>query len=157
VKTVAICALGITLMALAVRERPDSADDFRSFHRAAHLVRSHQNVSSHPSFYPDKQADGVFLPYIRIPSYAATLQPLASLPYNTARSNWLIATALALLGCIWLFQGRRDRLAIALAFSFPLAYTFVLGQDIAFVRLIALAAAYLFSNSANSASAFWPP
>ena len=133
-------------MALAIRERPESADDFRSFYRAAHLVQSHENVFSHPSFYPDKQADGVFLPYIRIPSYAAALQPLASLPYTTARGLWLIATAIAMLASVWLFPGRRNRLAIALSFSFPLAYTFVLGQDIAFVLLIALAAAYLFSK-----------
>ena len=145
-KTTAICALGITLMALAIRERPDSADDFRSFYRAAHLIQSHESVFAHPSFCPDKHADGVFLPYIRIPSYAAALRPLASLPYTTARSIWLIATAIAMLGCVRLFPGRRDRLAIALAFSFPLAYTFVLGQDIAFVLLITLAAAYIFSK-----------
>jgi hypothetical protein len=139
-------------MTLAVWQRPDSADDFRSFYRAASLTQTHESVFAHPSFYPDKQANDVFLPYIRIPSYALMLRPLASLPYRIARPVWIAASIFAFLGCIWLFPGRRDHFALALAFSLPVAYAFVLAQDISFILLLALAAAYLFDRQREFAA-----
>jgi len=90
--------------------------------------------------------EGWYLPYNRIPTYAAALRPLASLPYRAARRIWIAATVLAFLGCVWLSPLRRDHLAIALAFSFPVMITFSLGQDIGFVVLIVLAAARVYET-----------
>jgi len=140
-KTFAACVIGTALMVPAAWQRPDNTDDFRSFYRAARLMSAHRSVYAQPVEPPDGNGGGGFLPYLRIPSYAAVLRPLAALPYASARRLWIGAGILALLGCVWLFPGPRDGLAVALAFSFPVAYTFVLGQDIAFVVLIALLAA----------------
>jgi hypothetical protein len=138
--------VGIALMAVAANLKRGDGDDFRQFYRAATLAQTHQSVFAHPSFSPDKNADGGYLPYNRIPSYAAALRPLASLPYPAARRVWIGLTVLAFLGCIWLSPLRRDHLAIALAFSFPVAFTFALGQDIGFVVLIVLATARIYSS-----------
>lgn len=145
-RTCAICALGIALMAVAVGYRMGGEDDFRQFYRAATLAQAHESVFAHPSFFPDSKTEGGYLPFNRIPSYAAALRPLASLPYRVARRVWITASVLAFLGCVWLSPVRRDHFAIALAFSFPVAFTFGLGQDIGFVVLIVLAAARVYET-----------
>jgi hypothetical protein len=138
-------------MASALWQRPDAADDFRLFYRAASLAAAHQSVFSHPSLAPDKNADGEFLPFARIPSYAEALRPIVLLPYAVARRTWIGVSILALAACVWLSPGRRG-LAIALAFSFPVAFALVLGQDIAFVLLIALAAARVYRSEREFAA-----
>ena len=138
--------LGLTLMTLAARNGPENADDFRSFYTAAGLASSHRGVYSEPSVSPGRPNEDNFLPYIRIPSYAAALTPLARLPYTTARRVWLSLQLLALAGCVWLMPVRRARLAIALAFSVPVSYALVLGQDIGLVLLIAMVAAAIASQ-----------
>jgi hypothetical protein len=132
-------------MTLAILQRPESADDFRAFYRAAEFSRDHAGVYSRPFLFPDYRADRQFLPYIRIPSYAAILQPLTSLPYPAARAVWLSASVLAFFACICLTPEHRSRFAMGMAFSLPVAYAFVLGQDIGFVLLIAIAAARVFA------------
>jgi hypothetical protein len=146
VKTILTCVAGIAFMLFAVSQRPDSVDDFRAFYRGGVLMAAHESVYSHPFAFPDKQADASFLPFIRIPSYAAALRPFAALRYPVARGSWLALSVLAFIGCVWLFPGNRDHFLLALSFSFPLAYTFVLGQDIGFILLIALLAIRLFSK-----------
>jgi hypothetical protein len=137
--------------AAAARHIPDG-DDFRQFYRAATLAGAHESVFSHPSFSPAANAEADFLPYYRIPSYALALRPLAALPYRYARMAWLGGIALAFAGCVWLWPMRRDRLALALAFSFPAAVAFRLGQDIGLLLLIALAAARIYSRNREFAA-----
>jgi hypothetical protein len=144
-RTIAVCAAGIVLMALAVGHLVSNDDDFRQFYRAATLARAHQDVYTRPSFSPDTNTEGAFLPYNRIPSYAIALAPLASLPYSTARRVWISTGILAFAACLWLFPHIRDRLALAMAFSFPVALTFALAQDIACILLITLAAARIYA------------
>jgi len=133
-------------MAVAASHRTGDADDFRQFYRAATLAQAHQSVFAHPGFSPDTNTDGAYLPFNRIPSYAEVLRPLASLPYPAARRVWIGLIALAFLGCLWLSPIRRDRFAMALAFSFPVAMSFALGQDIAFILLIVLATARIYAT-----------
>jgi hypothetical protein len=133
-------------MALALWFRPVEADDFAPFYRAAVLASSHSSVYANPSWSPEKEAEGRFLPYIRIPSYAEALRPLAKLPYAVARRVWITSLILAALGCVWLCQAERNRLAVALAYSFPLADALMIGQDICFVLLIVLAAARIYAG-----------
>ena len=137
---------------VAAWQRPDSADDFRAFYRGATLMAAHERVYSHPFAFPDKHEDRQFLPFIRIPSYAAALLPFTALPYKAARNAWIALSILACFGCVWLVPSRRDRLSLALAFSFPLAYSFVLGQDIVLVLLIALAAARIYLSQREFAA-----
>jgi hypothetical protein len=143
---------GIALMAFAVWQRPAGTDDFRAFYRAAVLASQHRNVYADPSSDPDKNSAGTFLPYIRIPSYALMLRPLATLPYAAARRVWIAAALLAFLACVWIFPDGRNRIATALAFSFPVACTLVLGQDTGFVLLIALASARIFAAGRDFAA-----
>ena len=138
-RTIMICALGITLIALAMWHRPEAADDFPPFYRGATFAAMHGNVY-------ETSREGKFLPFIRIPSYAAALRPLAALPYKIARRIWITALILAAIACIGLFPTERRPFAIALAFSFPLADALMVGQDITLVLLIVLAAARVFSG-----------
>ena len=138
-RILAACTLGLALMFVAIWHRPDGVDDFRAFYRGASLAAAHESVYAEPSSTPDKTHNG-FLPFLRLPSYAAVLEPLASQKYSAARSIWIGLEFLAVGGCIWLLPFRREGFAWALAFSFPLAYSFVLGQDIALVLLIVIAA-----------------
>ena len=108
-KTVIACASGILLMALAIWQRPDEADDFRLFYRAASLANAHESVFAHPSFSPAANAEGRYLPYYRIPSYAATLRPLAWLPYPQARRVWIAVIAAAFLACIISYWMREEK------------------------------------------------
>lgn len=145
-KTVLACAIGMSLMTLAIRNGPATEDDFRSFYTAAELASSHRSVYSQPAIAPGASSEQTFLPYIRIPSYAAALTPLSRLPYARARRVWLGLQLLALASCIWLMPGMRTRLAIALAFSVPLSYTLLLGQDIGLVLAIVMLAAAVASR-----------
>ena len=147
VRTITACAFGIILMALGLWYRPADADDFGPFYRAASLVSEAQgNVYASPSWSPEKNAPGRFLPYLRIPSYAAALKVLTVFPYAIARRIWIAALILAAFASIGLFPAARNHLAIALAFSFPLADALIVGQDIVLVLFIVLAAAALFSR-----------
>jgi hypothetical protein len=145
VKTIALCAAGITLILLAMWHRPEDADDFVPFYRAATLASAQSSVYASPSWSPKNNAEGRFLPYLRTPSWAAAFLPLTALPYATARRVWIGVLVRAVCTCVPLFPAQRNRLAIALAFSFPLADTLIVGQDIVLVLLIVLAAARIFS------------
>ena len=145
-RTAALCTLGILLIALALWHRPEGADDFGPFYRAAELASHHQNVYSNPTWSPKQSAPGRFLPYLRTPVYATVLAPFTLLPYSAARYVWIAVLIAGSLGCLWLFPSPRERLAIALTFSFPLADALMVGQDISLVLLIGLAAARIFAT-----------
>ena len=152
VKVLALCLLGVCLEGLCITQRPDDIDDFRAFYRAAQLVGTKDGVYSHPASLPNAKQQSWFLPYVRIPSWAVMIKPLTALPYRTARRVWLGLLALALGAGIALFPGPRDKLALALAFSLPVTYSMVLGQDIAFVLLIVLAAHRLAASERDFAA-----
>jgi glycosyl transferase family 87 len=151
-KKILACLPGIAVMAVAAGHFWQGPDDFRQFYRAASLARAHQSVFDRPTFSPATNSESYFLPYNRNPAYALALEPLASLPYATARRVWVVVISLAFMGCVWLFPGRRGQFAMALAFSFPVALTLYLGQDIGFTVLIALAAARVYSTDREFAA-----
>ena len=128
-------------MASVAWQRLAGEDDFRQFYRAASLAGTYESVFAHPSFSPATNTDGPYLPFNRLPSYAEVLRPLASLPYPIARWAWAVISSAAFLGCLWLLPVGRERLAISLAWSFPVAVTLALGQDIGLILLFALGAA----------------
>ena len=143
-RTKALCALGVALMALALWYRPEEADDFVPFYRAATLASARQSVYEKPSWSPRKNAEDRFLPFLRFPAYAEALVPLTALPYSVARAVWIALLILAAAASVRLSPAPRDGLALALAFSFPLANALMVGQDISLVLLIVLAAANIF-------------
>ncbi len=151
-KTVAICVLGLCAIAICLTQRPDTADDFRSFYRGARQVGTADGVYSHPTVLPDRER-GAYLPYIRIPSYALLLKPLTWLPYKTARRVWITLIVLAFAAMVPLFPSPRDRLAMALCWSMPVVYTVMLGQDIAFVIVIVLVAGRMMRSGEREFSA----
>jgi len=143
-RTLTVCTLGILLIGLGMWRRPEGADDFGPFYRAATLA-GHGSVYADATWSPAKSAPGRFLPYLRTPAYAAALKPFTLLPYAVARWIWIAVLIGAALGCVWLFPSGRERLAVALAYSFPLADALMIGQDISLVLLIMLASARMFA------------
>jgi hypothetical protein len=142
-KVVALCLLGVCLEAWCLTQRPDNIDDFRALYRAAQLVGTTDGVYSHSTLLPNTNQKRWFLPFVRTPFYALLLKPLTALPYSAARLVWLALLVLAYAALVRLFPGPRDKLALALSFSLPVTYAMMLGQDIALVLLIALAAGCL--------------
>jgi hypothetical protein len=146
VRTVTICIVGAVLIALGVWFRPEKADDFIPFYRAASLASPRGNVYADPSWSPKEDREDRFLPYLRIPAYAGMLRPFTAVPYAPARIVWIACLILAVVAGVWLFPSGRGPLAIALCFSFPLADSLIVGQDAPLVLLIVLASAAIFST-----------
>ncbi len=127
-------------MAAALATKSPSVDDFPAFYTAA----------QHPGAVYATTNSGIgghFLPWLRIPSYAWILQPFAALPYEIARAIWLVIIAAALALFVVLWRGERRPVALALCWSFPVAFGFALGQDTGFVLLIAAAAVLLWQRN----------
>ncbi len=123
-------------MVCALTTKPSSVDDFPSFYSAA----QHSDAVYSPAVV---EVAHHFLPFVRIPSYAWLLQPIAAFPYSVARVIWLLILAAALAGFALLWPGERKRNFMALCWSFPVAFGFALGQDTEFVLLIAALALFL--------------
>ena len=141
-------------MAFGMWHRPEGADDFGPFYRAATLASHHESVYANPWWSPQQSAQGRFLPYLRTPAYAAVFVPLTLLPYSAARFVWIAVLIAASVACVWLFPSERERLAIALAFCFPLVDALMVGQDISLVLLIGLAAAGIFAGGREFLAGF---
>jgi hypothetical protein len=127
-------------MGAALATKSPSVDDFPAFYTAA----------QHPGAVYATTNSGIgghFLPWLRIPSYAWILQPFAALPYDMARMIWLVTIAVALALFVLLWRGERRPVALALCWSFPVAFGFALGQDTGFVLLIAAAAILLWQRN----------
>ncbi len=131
---------GLAIMAAALATKSPTADDFPAFYTAA----------QHPGAVyaaTNSGSGGHFLPWLRIPSYAWILQPLGALPYGVARVVWLVTIAMALALFALLWRGERRPVALALCWSFPVAFGFALGQDTGFVLAIAAAAILLWQRN----------
>jgi len=137
-RKIATCLPGVLLMTAALATKPANVDDFRAFYRGAGLVHTAAGVYSNPGNSP-----ATFLPFLRIPSYAWTLRPLHSLGYQAAHTVWTGILILAFGAFLWIARERRNALALAICYSFPVAFSLALGQDIAFIILIAMAAVQL--------------
>jgi hypothetical protein len=137
-RKIALCLPGVLLMTAALATKPTNVDDFRAFYRAAGLVANAAGAYSNPGATPT-----TFLPFLRVPSYAWMLRPLHSLGYTGAHALWTAILVLAFGALLCITRERRNDLALAICCSFPAAFSLVLGQDIALVLLIAMAAARL--------------
>jgi hypothetical protein len=140
-KKAALCLPGVFLILAALSTKPASVDDFRAFYRAATAIHSTAGVYSNPGSGPAS-----FLPFLRFPSYAWMLQPFRTLTYQNAHSLWVALLIMALASFLFIARRRRTELALAICYSFPVAFSLVLGQDIAFVILIAMAVVRLYAE-----------
>jgi hypothetical protein len=144
---IAIGLPGALLILAALATKPANVDDFRAFYRAAGLVQSAAGVYADPGNTP-----ATFLPFLRLPSYAWMLRPLHALGYHNAHTVWIGILIAAFVLLPWMARERRSELALALCWSFPAAFSLVLGQDIALVALIALAAIRLHAAKREAAA-----
>jgi hypothetical protein len=145
VKSWLASALGLLVMVCAFTTKPTGVDDFPEFYSAAH----HTGAVYSPAVY---EVAHHFLPFVRIPSYAWMLQPVASFPYPVARAIWLLTLAAALVAFALLWPDNRKRNIMALCWSVPVAFGFALGQDSVFVLLIAALAVFLRMRNHNLAA-----
>src|SRR5579863_8108027 len=114
-------------MLAALLTKPAKVDDFRAFYRGAGLVHSAAGVYANPGNTP-----ATFLPFLRVPSYAWMLSPLHWLAYDRAHTAWICILILAFGAFLWTARARGNQLALATCYSFPVVFSLVLGQDIAF-------------------------
>ena len=147
-KKVATCAPGVLLMTAALLTKPGDVDDFRAFYRAAELAGSSAGVYSNPG----GNTPAAFLPFLRVPSYAWMLSPLALLGYPSAHTLWIALLVLAFGMSLWMVREQRGEIALAICYSFPAAFSLVLGQDIALVILIAMVTVRLHSANREVAA-----
>jgi len=138
---------GVLLILAALLTKPAKVDDFRAFYRGAGLVHSGAGVYSNPG-----NTAATFLPYLRVPSYAWMLNPLHLLAYHSAHTAWICILILAFGAFLWTARERGEPLALAVCYSFPVVFSLVLGQDIAFVVLIAMAAVRLHAAKREAAA-----
>jgi hypothetical protein len=133
VKFTCLCVCMLAALAFAVAPRRAEADDFYTFYDSAAIVASGQ-------IYTTTQHGGRFLPFLRIPSYAWMIRPLAALPYPAARRCWILLLVAAFAGFLFLWPARSPLLALSVTASIPVLFALQLGQDIAFILLIAAVA-----------------
>jgi hypothetical protein len=79
--------------------------------------------------------------FIRPPFYALLMSPVARLSFPSAFLLWRVLTLLAIVGFICMWPGDALVATAACAWSLPLAATFTVGQDVAFL-LVAIMAGY---------------
>lgn len=127
-------------MVAALALKPASVDDFPAFYKAA----------AHPgAIYSNEVTEtaGHFLPFVRIPSYAWILQPIAALSYPLARSFWLATMVVALAAFVFLWPENRTKIAVSLCWSVPVAFGLALAQDTVMVLLISALALLLWRRN----------
>jgi len=127
---------------------PERAGDFTEFYAAGKLAGTGQLYNLDRIQEIESRYGQIQIPFGRLPFYAVMFKPLAALPYNLARSAWLILNVIALAGfaMLWPVQ-HRDRLLISLCWCCPAALLLSMGQDTAlFLFFITLGFRLLQSN-----------
>ena len=119
--------------------------DFAAFYAGGRLAGTPQTYSANAVFAEQERAMGChedYLVFIKPPFYAILLWPLAQLRFETAMKIWHILILAALAAFLWLWPGNRLAHAAGLVWFLPVATSYNVGQDVAFV-LAAVAGAYV--------------
>jgi hypothetical protein len=146
------CLLGIAvncflkLPALPYLLRGDN--DFMCFYSAAQLAGSGELYHSEAIKRAESRLweNPKFLPYTRLPFYAALLLPLRYFSYRHAYWVWQLGSLAAILLFIYFWPApRRWMAAMACCWSAPLLDCFIMGRDLAVLMpVLALSLALLF-------------
>lgn len=118
--------------------------DFAAFYGGAKLAGTPQTYSPEAVFAAEERAMGChedYLVFIKPPFYAMLLWPLAQLPFPVAIALWRILILAALGVFLWLWPGNRLAHAAGCVWFIPVATSYNVGQDVAFV-LAAIAVAF---------------
>jgi Glycosyltransferase family 87 len=126
-------------MACILATVPDSVDDFPAFYSAAHHTSAVYSITR-------SETHRYFLPYLRIPTYAWMLQPVAAFSYKISREIWLGLLVAAMGFFVALWPADRKRILAALSCSVPVTLGLALGQDTIFVLLVAAVATFLWTR-----------
>jgi hypothetical protein len=123
--------------------------DFAAFYAGGKLAGSLEMYSPAAVFAAEESAMGCHMEnliFIRPPFYALLMRPLAQLPFLAALWTWR-ALGLAAIGIfLWLWPGDRLVAAAGCAWFLPLAANFTVGQDVALVLALVIAAYRCFKS-----------
>jgi hypothetical protein len=132
-------------------------NDFVSFYAAPRLLSAGALYS--PAKTAEEHArlgvtpDQHSMVCLRLPFYALLLKPIAMLPYRAAYLIWEVASLLAFTASAWLWRnGTGGLTAAGAAWSIPMAYALIRGQDSAFLLLIFSAGIWLLSRKRDLAA-----
>ncbi|HUK17225.1 MAG TPA: glycosyltransferase family 87 protein [Bryobacteraceae bacterium] len=127
--------------------------DFSAFYAGGKLAGTPQTYSPEAVFAAEDRATGCHIDnliFIKPPFYAVLMWPLAQLPFAAAIFIWRVLGLAALGVFLWLWPGDRLAHLAGCAWFLPVATSFNVGQDVAFV-LAAATGAYLLLRKGR----FW--
>jgi hypothetical protein len=84
--------------------------------------------------------------FVRLPFYAWLLRPLTRLSYHTAYVIWQAASAASFFAAVLLRHRHRLVVAVASAWSIPIALAWIRGQDVGFLLLALTLAMFLLET-----------
>ena len=90
--------------------------------------------------------------FVRPPFYALMMAPLGWLPFGAAWTVFVALNIIALIGYVLLWPGNQLLGLLALAWSYPIGYSFANGKDIPFVLFwLALSVALMVRGKETAA------
>ena len=130
---------GLVLQIALLRLKPPEVDDFLPFYRAGGLVGD-------PDLFAQTGFHASGLMFLRTPFYAVLMKVFGALSYPVAREVWQGLMAAALVLALWLWPGRRARIAVAACWSAPVLFAFAQGQDVMLMLLAVALTARLWAG-----------
>ena len=123
-------------------------NDFMGFYAGAQLVASGELYNPEAITRAESRLWDTprFLPFVRLPVYAAAISPLRFFSYQRAYWIWQSVSLVAVLLFVYFWPGpRKWTTAMACCWSMPLLECFIMGRDLAVVMLaLAVSLALLF-------------
>jgi len=120
--------------------------DFSAFYAGGKLAGTPQTYSPDAVFAVQDRAMGCHMQnliFIKPPFYAVLMWPLAQLPFMTALVIWRVLGLAAMGVFLWLWPGDKLASTAGCVWFLPVATSFNMGQDAAFVLAAAMGACLL--------------
>jgi hypothetical protein len=123
-------------------------NDFLQFYVGAGTVGAHDfyGTAAAQATRESLSQEQFPMAFVRLPFYAWLLHPLTWLSYHAAYVIWQSLSAASFIAAVLLRRSRRLAVAVASAWSIPLAVAWVRGQDIGFVLLALTLAMFLLET-----------
>jgi hypothetical protein len=150
---IALILAGVALRAFIFIHLPRDLSvctaDFSALYAGGKLAGTADLYSPAAAMATEQQVAGCTMEnliFIRPPFYALLMRPFALLPFTSAFLLWRVLTLLAIGAFLVMWPGEKLVAAAACAWSVPLAATFTVGQDVAFVLAALLLGYRLFKD-----------